>query len=222
MILYIGLLTLHYEVMVLYIGLLTLTLWSDDLIYRITDTDTMKQTKIAELFITNKGPNIWNDLEGKIDRNSSMAVFKRNIIGMIITKYDWEDIWLCLIVMIGLAKWWKFVYEFHTFVTYQYANWMTTVVKHTKPKQLLEYFGKLIQNGNPAHPSATPLFLPSAIYIWCFFLYLSFTMYVIFSKRRIVLVLWLITTTCSMGTNKPTCGLAPSYKKCTRNCNKSV
>jgi hypothetical protein len=45
------------------------------------------KTKTAELFITNMGPKIWNDLEGRIDKNTSLAIFKTNLIGLILGKY---------------------------------------------------------------------------------------------------------------------------------------
>ena len=45
------------------------------------------KTKIAELFITNMGPKIWNELEGKFNRDSSLSIFKKNMIGLLLDKY---------------------------------------------------------------------------------------------------------------------------------------
>jgi hypothetical protein len=33
------------------------------------------------------GPKIWNDLAGKIDRDTSLKIFKRSMIGLLIEKY---------------------------------------------------------------------------------------------------------------------------------------
>ena len=46
------------------------------------------KTKMAELFITNMGPNIWNALEGKFNRDTSLTVFKKNMIGLLSEKYE--------------------------------------------------------------------------------------------------------------------------------------
>ena len=50
------------------------------------------KTKIAENFITNMGPKIWNVLEGKIDKITSLAILKRNLFTFIMEKYGTNTI----------------------------------------------------------------------------------------------------------------------------------
>jgi hypothetical protein len=48
------------------------------------------KTKIAENFITNKGPLIWNELERKINRDTSLGLFKKNMMGLLLEEYKDE------------------------------------------------------------------------------------------------------------------------------------
>jgi hypothetical protein len=45
------------------------------------------KTKMAERFITNMGPKIWNELEGIFDRETSIKIFKKNMIEMLMENY---------------------------------------------------------------------------------------------------------------------------------------
>ena len=46
------------------------------------------KTKMAEIFITNMGPLLWNQLEGKLDKNTNLGMFKKNMIGLLLESYD--------------------------------------------------------------------------------------------------------------------------------------
>ena len=45
------------------------------------------RTKLAEKFITNMGPKLWNDIEGKVSNNNSLAVFKKLLLTWITNAY---------------------------------------------------------------------------------------------------------------------------------------
>ena len=44
-------------------------------------------SKIAERYITNMGPKLWNELDGNVCKNTSLAVFKRSLLIWLIDKY---------------------------------------------------------------------------------------------------------------------------------------
>ena len=46
------------------------------------------RTNLAEKFITNMGPKLWNDIEGKVNKNSSLAVFKQQLLTWITNAYE--------------------------------------------------------------------------------------------------------------------------------------
>ena len=45
------------------------------------------KTKLAERFIMNMGPKFWNQIEGKINKKSSLTVFKKILLDYIIKDY---------------------------------------------------------------------------------------------------------------------------------------
>ena len=44
-------------------------------------------TKLAERFITNTGLKLWNDIDGIVSKNTSLAIFKKNLLTWITSKY---------------------------------------------------------------------------------------------------------------------------------------
>ena len=63
--------------------------------HNIRNRDKLRQpkfhSKIAERFIYNLGPKFWNNLDGKIDKSTSLASFKKKLIEFLIKDYGMEQ-----------------------------------------------------------------------------------------------------------------------------------